>query len=115
MRAAPIVVESVAVLPHAVRAARRRIVEFRGMQDSQLQAVIADRVREGCARGQVFDRKPRPFCGSGERTNGLPPGQRVVTWGESGFVIDIGMLPRVTVVTTLKRLERIQVPGRAAA
>lgn len=99
-------VGKVTIMPHATLKARQRIPECRGRDDHSVKTEIERRVREACSSGSVYDSRPKAFRQHGERAARLSPGQRVVVWGDSAFVVDVGLLPTVTVVTVFKKLDR---------
>lgn len=95
--------DRIAVLHHAVEQARRRL-DLVGHNDT-VRSEIAKRVVEGCKRGEVYDQRPKTFkLPMGEKPKAMIPGQRIVVWNDSAFVIDAGLPPNLTVVTTYKRL-----------
>jgi hypothetical protein len=100
-------VERVRVLAHAIEQARDR--GLLSGKDEEIRAEIERRVRVGVEQGQVFDVKPRSFRGarSARNINTMLPGQRLVVSGECGFVVDLGLLPTVEVVTTMRKLQRV--------
>lgn len=92
----------IAVLPHAIQRARVRKVATGS--DHAIREEITRRVAAGFARGEVYDARPRTFRLRGEHPRRLPPGQRIVVFDDTAFVVDIGRPPQVVVVTTYNQL-----------
>lgn len=98
----------ITVLGHALAAFTDRWPEVTaGLSPAEVRREIAVRVRVGCNNGQVYDKKPKAFVAKGERRGSAFIGQRFVLYDrDSLFVVSIGMLPNLTVITCLRRLPR---------
>lgn len=92
----------IAVLPHAIDRARIRRVATGS--DHAVREEITRRVVAAFLRGEIYDARPRTFRMPGERLRRIPPGQRIVVFDDSAFVVDIGRPPQVVVVTTYNKL-----------
>jgi hypothetical protein len=97
--------QNVLIMPHAVAKARLRIPSCKAQGDTYIKREITRRVCEA-ASCEVYDDKPKQFRGKGVRRGTMLSWQRIIVHGDIAFIVDIAMLPRLTVVTVMSKLDR---------